>query len=737
MQDKKRKIISAIAAFALTAASLTMAGCSSVYTKDALGGDISGTVASNGGFVVEKGDYVYFINGSESYTAENAYGKVEKGSLMRIKKSDLDAGDYTKTDVVVPLLISSQNKKSGFYIYGDYVYFATPTSDKDLDGNVASDWIDFKRAKLDGSETMKDYFFRLETNSVEFRYVEVGEKVYCMYVDGGALYSYDVEDDQTRMLVKGAAGDYMFNSTDPTDANVYYTMNVTYRTGTEYESEPLDYTQLYTVNAAASATVDAENCAYTVTGGKTYGGFDAEYLEENDTKDKDFDVNDYTTYPYVNLGTLVLDGIGSDKMLCSTTQYNNASDLETAVPAVPQGYVYTVNKVANDGIYFTRTEANTTPAVTPLYYLAESDIGSDWNTVTGNTALDVVKKDTATKMQSELFLVNNAASGRTHTHIYVEKDASDLFRATVLATGEVSERVKISEDAASVTLDFVDGNYLYMHAAGTNGNNLVRLNYTGADSNYDVLLSDEAANKEYATTKVLDVDWTSSWYTPEIVNGYLFYADARSVGTVAYNYVNVISLKGTNADGSMKTTELVAINEKYADVEEFIKEKADSDEKVQKVLEYYFRTGKTAAYDAVKTEYDEDQQQLVTEFMNENGELKDYLKATAFYNQIGIVKAADQEAMDEAWANSLEKPETDEENDEFPVWAIVLLSVAGGLIVAAAIAVPVCISVAKKRKLAQDREKTRVKKHIDTTDDKSIDVYATDEETAEKSADEE
>ena len=108
MQDKKRKIISTIAAFALTAASLTMAGCSSSYTGETLGGDISGTVVSNGGFVVEKGDYVYFINGSETYTAENVYGKVEKGSLMRIKKSDLDAGNYENTDVVVPLLISSQ-----------------------------------------------------------------------------------------------------------------------------------------------------------------------------------------------------------------------------------------------------------------------------------------------------------------------------------------------------------------------------------------------------------------------------------------------------------------------------------------------------------------------------------------------------------------------------------------------------------------------------------------------------
>lgn len=735
MQDKRKRLISVIAAFTLAAASMTMAGCADVYKGDALSGDLSGEVVSNGGFVVEKGDYVYFINGSESYTADNTYGKVEKGSLMRIKSSDLDEGNFDKADVVVPLLVSSENKKSGFYIYGDYVYFATPTADKDLDGNVASSWIDFKRASLDGSKTMKSYYFRLETNSVNFRYVEVDGVVYCMYVDNGSLYSFNTSTGDNVMLASGAASNYFFDETNPTDANAYYTMNVTYRTGTEYQSEALDYTQMYRVNAAATATTDAKACSYTVTGGKTYGGFDAEYLEEKDTKEKDFDVNDYSTYPYVNLGELVLDGIGSDKALCSLTQYNDAADYENATPAVPQGYAYTINSVKNGGVYFTRTEANTTPALTPLYFFESADIDDAWNTVSANAGLDVVKKDTSAEMQSELFLVNSGASGRTHTRFYIEKDSSDLYRETLSSTGDVTEKIVISEDASAATLDYVVGKYLYLHAAGTNGNNLMRINYTGVKSNYEPLLAEVEANKEFATQKILDVDWASAWFTPELVGDYLFYADARSVGTVAYNYVSVIKMSGSNADGSMTTAELVARNEKYADVEELITEVADGDTEVENVLKYYFRTGNTAAYEAVKAEYESEQQAAIDEYLNEDGDLKDYLVYSAFYNQIGIVKEADVEAMNAAWANSLIVPESEEENDEFPVWAIVLLSVVGALAVAAAITVPVCLHVAKKKKLAADREKTRVKKHIDTTDDKSIDVYADDEaaeETAEK-----
>ena len=75
----------------------------------------------------------------------------------------------------------------GIYIYGDYVYYATPTADKDKDNNVANTHLDFKSAKLDGTETMKGYYFRLSSNSANYRFVEVDGVVYCMYEESGTL----------------------------------------------------------------------------------------------------------------------------------------------------------------------------------------------------------------------------------------------------------------------------------------------------------------------------------------------------------------------------------------------------------------------------------------------------------------------------------------------------------------------------------------------------------------------
>ena len=49
----------------------------------------AGTVSDNGGYAVVKGDYVYYINGKAESTADNAFGKVVKGALVRTKIADL------------------------------------------------------------------------------------------------------------------------------------------------------------------------------------------------------------------------------------------------------------------------------------------------------------------------------------------------------------------------------------------------------------------------------------------------------------------------------------------------------------------------------------------------------------------------------------------------------------------------------------------------------------------------
>ncbi|HAC11656.1 MAG TPA: hypothetical protein DCE65_07330, partial [Clostridiales bacterium] len=63
MRSFKKKLTVLFAGALLACSAASLGGCAG-YNPAALPGDISGEVTSNGGFVVEKGNYVYFINGS-------------------------------------------------------------------------------------------------------------------------------------------------------------------------------------------------------------------------------------------------------------------------------------------------------------------------------------------------------------------------------------------------------------------------------------------------------------------------------------------------------------------------------------------------------------------------------------------------------------------------------------------------------------------------------------------------
>lgn len=697
---------------------LAFAGCNGAYRGDKLDGYVSeASVASNGGFAVEKGEFVYFINGMEDYTEPNVYGDVVKGSLMRIEKSDLDAGNYENVKTVVPMLFAAQNFDAGIYIYGDYVYYATPTTDKNMDGEIESSWIDFKRAKLDGTETMKDYYFRLSSNSSNYRFVEENGVVYCLYEEGGYLKSYDTKDKVSRVLAK--ADSFYYDTSDPTNPNVYYTMSVVVGADTDNFTTAA-YNQLYSVNAAArveSVGVKDGVASYKVKGGREYK-FDAEYLKEQSDEavkgggKATFDAKDYTTYPYVNLGEAVLDGIGSNAL--QETQFNG----KKADALTPDGYTYTVKNYANGGVYFTRTEVAKTSSdaeSVKLYYLPDSKAeATEWNVVKGNNALDVVALD-STLVSSAIFIMESGA----HEYYYLSE--STLYKATVGESGVATE-IKMASNLTEATLWKLDGDFLYYYQAFEegNGNSLSRINVTGTQEDYNILLE----RVEYQPITLAGVQFNSSWYKPEIFGNKILFANEQSFGSVTYNYIYAAKLPTTQE-------EIKATNEEYEAVQEAIDEYSDNSE-LQDVMRYYFRTGKTDAYEAVKALYDEKtEQKYFNEFKEKfTGATPELKKESYFFDRVGEMKEADVEAIDEAWANSLRVEDEAEEESGLPGWAIALIVAGSVIVVLAAALIPTLIVLSKKKAKAKAAEETvnaYKRKKIDTTDDKTIDVYADEE----------
>ena len=730
-----KKIFGIAMAVAMLGCTVAMASCggNADYKGDSLSAGYvsSGDVTSNGGFAVQKGDYVYFINGMADSTADNTYGNVVKGALMRISASAIASGETAnKAECVVPSLFTMKNKSgsytTGVYIYGDYVYYATPTTDKTMGGEVNSSYVDFKRAKIDGSEgPMSDYYFRLSTGSVNYRFVTVdgvdenndGEKdVFCLYESDNALKSYNTVTRKETVLVQGAKNNtFYYDMKDLENPNVYYTMAVKYDTGTT-----ATYDQLYCVNAAAKVaeTKAADGkVSYTVAGGKTYSFDEAEEKEIAENSSKEFKSDDYTTFSYVNLGTLVLDGIGTHST--KFTQYNNAAE-ETTVRESLEGFTYSVQRYENGGVYFTRTD--TLSPDTKLYYL--TDERTNWNAVSGNKAdnLDVVAFDTTNASSSALFEINAGV----HTYLYIADNR--IYRATPDATG-AADPTPIAYNVSGTLLKTV-GDYVYYYGTGTNGSNLSRLNYKGTASQYGPVLVE--MTPEYRPLAVAYVDYDSSWYAPEFFGDAVIYCNAQSYGgSTAYNYVYAAKLGTTAA--------IIANNEAYEAVNDYVDEYS-ADATAQAYIKYYFRTD-GALSDEVKELYDEkyakdsDGKNLLNyvadKFAAEDG-LK---KESAFISLVGKIDETDAESMANDWANSLLKLPEEEEDESLPGWAIALI-VVGSVLVVAGITVAVILIVKAQKKKAADKQEAEdtvnafKRKKIDTTDDKSIDVYATEEEKA-------
>lgn len=528
-----------------------------------------GAVSSNGGFVVEKGDFIYFINGSASVADDtiNKYGNAVKSSLMRISKSDLNAGNYKNVKIIVPLMMVSADYSSGIYIYGDYVYYGTPSTERDKEGKYENNKLEFKRTKLDGSEAMSDYYFRSEALSDVYRFVEINGVVYCLHIYEEDIYSYNTATKTDTKLVSNPTS-YMFDMTDITSGDVYYTMSVKTEDGVT-----ASYNQIYKVSA------DATTSPYTYT-----------FTEKDDAEDEEEETEDY-----VNFGTIVLDGIGQAN---AKTQFNQAKD---TTPYAVDGYVYTLLQYKNGGLYYSRAYAKATSTDSDggwLFYLPDAGVkadGANWNSVSGNaqtlsssTDTDINKPiafNTTYASASAMFIVN----GENHSYIYT--NGSDMIRADVnVVSGKLQEPTKttICRSASSATMLYTDNNnttykYLYFALENANGKSLNRVAYNGVEENYNKIIGDD----NFKAVKILNIDYISSWYTPEIINNKVFFGNAE---TDAFSYVYVVDLE--NKDGNLMTNaEIKTFNGYYNDVKTVMSELSEKYSNISNAISYYFMTG--------------------------------------------------------------------------------------------------------------------------------------------------
>ncbi len=175
----KRRITIITAILVLAVLAITLVACNPYKQNSIGGGNPDADVVSNGGYYVQQGNYVYFINGYEGESTDNEWGNSYKQAIMR---AELDENGNVNNDtatVVVPLNIYNKSTKGGLAVYGNFIYYATPNTDKDKNGTPSTTHTNFMRTSLDGSVTQ----LIGEVNSRETDYIFTPTRV-VYYVSG-------------------------------------------------------------------------------------------------------------------------------------------------------------------------------------------------------------------------------------------------------------------------------------------------------------------------------------------------------------------------------------------------------------------------------------------------------------------------------------------------------------------------------------------------------------------------
>lgn len=199
MKKKLIVVVSALLLVVLLAACLV--ACNSYKWKSIGGGDKNAPVESNGGYVVKQGNYLYYINGYEGSDGKNnTFGTPVKQSIVRSEIDENGVVDNSTTKVVVPKIIYNSSAKGGFAIFGEWIYYASPNSDRDKNGTASTTDTDFMRTKIDGSVTQR--MGKINTRSAEYLFTPTR----VLYYTSNKISYIDFSGMKTNKNIENAAG---------------------------------------------------------------------------------------------------------------------------------------------------------------------------------------------------------------------------------------------------------------------------------------------------------------------------------------------------------------------------------------------------------------------------------------------------------------------------------------------------------------------------------------------------
>lgn len=209
-------------------------------------------VESNGGTTVYHDGWLYFINGTKEVNESNNTGSTiqagiyraecdKNGNVLYKEKTSVQANEEDKDDKefknVEPVVKSLTGFANGsIHIFGDYLYYVTPSKAKNDEGEMLTGKLAFRRYDLVNKNSELLYTTQASDDTVSYTYYKQNNDLFLLVYEktGATITSMKMGNNVQKAFVKKEVKSAVFSNnfgvvvnsgTNVTDCYIYYTMN--------------------------------------------------------------------------------------------------------------------------------------------------------------------------------------------------------------------------------------------------------------------------------------------------------------------------------------------------------------------------------------------------------------------------------------------------------------------------------------------------------------------------------
>lgn len=203
-----KKFLSLMLVFAVMFTSLTFVGCKKGENNFSLNG-----VVSNGGLGVIKDGYLYYINGGTTNLEADDELTVNSASIYK-RAVDASGNPVAGAEPILVYKGIAGFKYSKLYIFGDHLYFATPSTKISSTADRLTKRTSFARVGLSGEDFEVLYTTETE-DTIKYEYYSVSDtEMYLVVLEGDELYSVNLSKKAKKKVIAEEVTSAVFSSTN-------------------------------------------------------------------------------------------------------------------------------------------------------------------------------------------------------------------------------------------------------------------------------------------------------------------------------------------------------------------------------------------------------------------------------------------------------------------------------------------------------------------------------------------